>query len=51
MGLKRTYLGTSAAAAAEAAGLVVFHYDRDFDFIATVTGQRTEWVLPAGAVP
>lgn len=39
------------AAAAEAAGLVVLHYDRDFDLIAEVTGQPVEWVMPAGAVP
>lgn len=39
------------AAAAEAAGLVVLHYDHDFDLIADVTGQPTEWVLPAGTVP
>lgn len=39
------------AAAAEAAGLVVLHYDHDFDLIATVTGQPTEWIVPAGAVP
>jgi len=36
------------AAAAEAAGLVVLHYDRDFDLIAGVTGQPTEWIVPAG---
>jgi predicted nucleic acid-binding protein len=39
------------AAAAESAGLVVLHYDRDFDLIAEVTGQPVEWVLPAGSVP
>jgi predicted nucleic acid-binding protein len=39
------------AAAAEAAGLVVLHYDRDFDLIADVTGQAVEWVVPAGSVP
>jgi len=39
------------AAAAEAAGLVVLHYDHDFDLIADVTGQAVEWILPAGAVP
>jgi hypothetical protein len=39
------------AAAAEAAGLVVLHYDRDFDLIATVTGQPVEWIVPAGTVP
>ena len=38
------------AAAAESAGLVVLHYDRDFDLIAGVTGQSVEWVLPAGTV-
>ena len=38
------------AAAAEAAGLVVLHYDHDFDLIAGVTGQDTEWIVPAGTV-
>ena len=36
------------AAAAEAAGLVVLHYDHDFDVIAEITGQPTEWIVPAG---
>lgn len=39
------------AAAAENAGLVVLHYDHDFDLIAEVTGQQTEWIVPAGTVP
>lgn len=39
------------AAAAEAAGLVVLHYDHDFDLIAQITGQPTEWILAAGTVP
>jgi len=39
------------AAAAEAAGLAVLHYDRDFDLIAGVTGQAVEWIVPAGSVP
>jgi len=39
------------AAAAEAAGLVVLHYDHDFELIASVTSQSTEWVVPAGTVP
>ena len=39
------------AAAAETAGLVVLHYDHDFDLIATVTGQPVEWIVPAGTVP
>ena len=43
--------GLLIAAAAEAAGLVVLHYDHDFDLIAGITGQPTEWVVPAGTVP
>lgn len=39
------------AAAAEHAGLIVLHYDEDFDVIAEVTGQPTEWVVPRGTVP
>ena len=39
------------AAAAEAAGLVVLHYDRDFDLVADITGQHTEWIVPSGAIP
>jgi predicted nucleic acid-binding protein len=38
------------AAAAEAEGLVVLHYDGDFDRIAAVTGQPVEWVVPRGSV-
>lgn len=38
------------AAAAEANDLTVLHYDADFDRIAAVTGQRVEWVVPAGSV-
>jgi predicted nucleic acid-binding protein len=38
------------AAAAEAAGVEVIHYDRDFDVIAKVTGQAARWVVPAGTV-
>jgi predicted nucleic acid-binding protein len=38
------------AAAAEANDLAVLHYDADFDRIAVVTGQRVEWVVPAGTV-
>lgn len=39
------------AAAAEAAGLVVLHYDDDFDRIAEFTGQPAEWIIRAGTVP
>lgn len=36
------------AAVAEAASLILLHYDADFDHIASVTGQRTEWIVPRG---
>lgn len=39
------------AAAAEASGLVVLHYDHDFDLIADITRQPTEWIVAAGSVP
>lgn len=39
------------AAVAERSSLTVLHYDRDFDLIARVTGQPTQWVVPAGTVP
>jgi len=38
------------AAAAEEIGATVLHYDSDFDIISSVTGQPTEWVVPAGTV-
>ena len=38
------------AAAAEAAGLVVLHYDHDFDLIAQFTGQPTEWIVRPGSI-
>jgi predicted nucleic acid-binding protein len=38
------------AAAAEGAGLIVLHYDADYDLIAEVPGQRVEWVVPRGSV-
>jgi predicted nucleic acid-binding protein len=38
------------AAAAEELDLVLLHYDGDFDLIASVTGQRCEWVAPAGSI-
>lgn len=38
------------AAAAEALDIGVLHYDGDFDLIASVTGQRCTWVVPAGSV-
>jgi predicted nucleic acid-binding protein len=38
------------AAAAEAAQLVVLHYDADYDLVAAITGQPVEWVVPRGTV-
>ena len=38
------------AAAAEARRITILHYDSDFDMIAGVTGQPTEWVVPHGNV-
>jgi predicted nucleic acid-binding protein len=37
------------AAAAEEHDLTVVHYDNDFDLIASVTGQRCRWIVPAGS--
>jgi predicted nucleic acid-binding protein len=38
------------AAAAEAAGLTLLHYDRDYDLIAEITHQPVEWVVERGSV-
>ncbi|WP_455351064.1 PIN domain-containing protein [Streptomyces sp. SYSU K217416] len=38
------------AATAERHGVTVLHYDADFDTIAAVTGQLTEWVVARGEV-
>jgi predicted nucleic acid-binding protein len=38
------------SAAAKAAGLVVLHYDADFERIAAVGGARHEWVVPPGSI-
>ena len=37
------------SAAARAAGLVVLHYDADFERIAAVGGADHEWVVPQAA--
>lgn len=31
-------------------GRLAVHYDGDFDLIASITGQRCTWVVPAGSV-
>ncbi len=38
------------AAVAEAAGLTLLHYDRDYDLIAEITHQPTAWVVQRGSV-
>ncbi len=38
------------AACAEHAGLTVLHYDSDYDRIARITRQPTQWVVPRGSV-
>jgi predicted nucleic acid-binding protein len=38
------------AATAEVHGAAVLHYDTDYDRIAAVTGQATEWVAPRGSL-
>ncbi|MGH3518857.1 MAG: PIN domain-containing protein [Haloechinothrix sp.] len=38
------------AAVAEHHSATVLHYDADFDHIASVTRQHTQWVLPKGTV-
>ena len=38
------------AAAAEAADLAILHYDSDYDLIAAVTRQPTEWIAAAGTL-
>jgi predicted nucleic acid-binding protein len=36
------------AATAERYSLTVLHYDADYDRLAAITGQPTEWVVPRG---
>ena len=38
------------AACAEQAGLIVLHYDADFERIGGLTGQATQWIVPRGSV-
>jgi predicted nucleic acid-binding protein len=39
------------AAVAERERVTVLHYDGDYDFIAQVTSQPVQWVVPRGTVP
>lgn len=38
------------AAAAELAGATVWHYDEDYDRVAAITGQATQWIAPRGSL-
>jgi predicted nucleic acid-binding protein len=38
------------AAIADLAGLVVLHYDEDYDRVRAVTGQATEWGAERGSI-
>ncbi len=38
------------AAAAEAAGVTVLHYDEDYDRIAAITGQDVRWLARRGSL-
>jgi predicted nucleic acid-binding protein len=38
------------AATAELHSLTLVHYDRDFDQIVRVTGQRAQWLAPPGEI-
>jgi predicted nucleic acid-binding protein len=38
------------AAAAQAAGIPVLHYDEDYDRIAGITGQDVRWLAPRGSL-
>jgi predicted nucleic acid-binding protein len=38
------------AAAAEAAGIAVLHYDDDYDRIAAITGQQARWLASSGSL-
>ena len=38
------------AAVAERERVIVLHYDGDYELIAQVTGQPTQWVVPRGTV-
>jgi len=39
------------AAVAERERVTLLHYDGDYDLVAHVTGQQTQWVVPRGTVP
>src|ERR1700730_14216492 len=42
--------GLLIAAAAEASGIPVLHYDEDYDRIAAITGQEVRWLARRGSL-
>jgi predicted nucleic acid-binding protein len=38
------------AAQAERLRLTILHYDKDFEFIASITQQPHEWIVPRGSI-
>ncbi len=38
------------AAAGEAAGVTILHYDEDYERIAALTGQNIRWLAPKGSL-
>jgi predicted nucleic acid-binding protein len=40
---------TAELGSPELGGAIVLHYDKDYDLIAAVTGQQTQWVVPRGS--
>jgi predicted nucleic acid-binding protein len=38
------------AAAAEFSGTILWHYDEDYDRVAAITGQHTEWIASHGTL-
>jgi predicted nucleic acid-binding protein len=38
------------AAVAEATSRTVLHYDADFDHLAAITGQPTQWIVERGSI-
>ena len=39
------------AAVAEREQLILLHYDSDYDFVAGITSQPIQWVVPRGTIP
>jgi len=49
-GSVRAWLRLAIAAVGEQRRGTALHYDADFDHIASVTGQSTEWVVARGNI-